>query len=71
MAIEVFVNGKRREVEGPTSIAALFGDLRIRPEVATVALNKTFLKRDQLEETVAQEGDTVEIMIQLAGGSHD
>jgi thiamine biosynthesis protein ThiS len=69
MAVEVFINGKREEVEGPMTVGALLESKRIRPEVVSVAFNREMLKRDQIAEKVADDGDVVEIMIQLAGGS--
>ncbi len=71
MAVTVVVNGRREEVEGPVGILSLLEDKRIRPEVSSVALNRSLLKREQLADAVASDGDTVEIMIQLAGGSDE
>lgn len=70
MAVQVFINGKRDEAEAPIKILALLEQKRIRPEVASISVNRKFLKRDELADVIAQDGDTVEIMIQLAGGSH-
>ena len=69
MAVMVFINGKRESVEGPVAIPELLESMRIRPEVSTVALNRTFLKREEIAGAVAEDGDTVEIMIQVAGGT--
>lgn len=68
MAAVVFINGKRDEIETPANLASFLEGKRIRPEVATIMLNGSAVKRDALADTTAQDGDTVEIMIQLAGG---
>lgn len=69
MVVKVFINGKREDVEAPIAISTLLANKQIRPEVSTVALNRTLLKREEIAEAVARDGDTVEIMIQLAGGT--
>lgn len=69
MAVEVFINGKRDEVDAPVTISALLESKRLKPEVVSVAHNRVMLKRDAFGDTVAGDGDVVEIMIQLAGGS--
>lgn len=71
MTAQVFINGKREEIDTPTSLGDLLDAKRIRPEVCSVAVNRTFLKRDEVAEAQVADGDTVEIMIQLAGGSLD
>jgi thiamine biosynthesis protein ThiS len=69
MAVTVFINGRREDVEGPVSLGELLEHKRIRPEVCVVTLNRERVQRDALAQTSAQDNDTVEIMIQLAGGS--
>ncbi len=68
MAVTVSINGKREEVEGPVSVAELLESKRIRPQVAVIAVNRERISREALPDTVANDGDLVEIMIQLAGG---
>jgi thiamine biosynthesis protein ThiS len=69
MPVTVSINGKREDVEGPVSIADLLEAKRIRPEVTVIALNRERVAYGALADTVAGDGDLVEIMIQLAGGS--
>ena len=69
MAVTVSINGKREEVEAPVNVAELLETNKIRPQVAVVAVNRERVSRDALATTVANDGDVVEIMIQLAGGS--
>lgn len=69
MPVTVSINGRREDVEAPISIAELLEAKRIRPEVAVIALNRERVASGALADTVAGEGDLVEIMIQLAGGS--
>lgn len=69
MAIDVFINGKRDQLDGPLGLAELLESKKIRPEVSTVMLNREAVRRENLASTTASDGDVVEIMIQLAGGS--
>jgi thiamine biosynthesis protein ThiS len=68
MAVTVSINGKREDVEAPLSIAELLQAKRIRPEVAVIAVNNERIAGDALADTMANDGDRVDIMIQLAGG---
>lgn len=68
MAVTVSINGKREELEGPLNLAELLETKRIRPHVAVIALNRDRVSHDALGATIADDGDVVEIMIQLAGG---
>lgn len=69
MAVTVSINGRREEVEAPVNVAELLETKKIRPQVAVIAVNRERVSRDVLATTVANDGDVVEIMIQLAGGS--
>ena len=69
MAVAVSINGKRKEVDGPISVSELLEAEKIRPQVAVIAVNRERVSRDALADTVVDDGDLVEIIIQLAGGS--
>lgn len=68
MTVNVSINGKREEFEAPVNLSELLESKKIRPTVAIVALNRTRVAREALADTVATDGDVVEVMIQLAGG---
>ena len=63
------VNGKAMELSDGASAAALLKQLRIEPEGVVVEVNLTILKRAQLPETLLKEGDQVEIVHFVGGGS--
>lgn len=69
MAVSISINGKREELQAPVNLAELLETKKIRPQVAVIALNRNRVSHDALATTVASDGDLVEIMIQLAGGS--
>jgi sulfur carrier protein len=69
MALKVFVNGRPEEAEAPTTLTDLLEGLKIRPEVITLAVNKSIVKRADYPGLVLNDGDEVEIMLHLAGGA--
>jgi thiamine biosynthesis protein ThiS len=70
MAATLSVNGKREEIEAGVTLEAILESKRIRPTVAVVLLNRARITKDSLAEKIVTDGDSVEIVIQLAGGSH-
>lgn len=69
MAVTLSINGKRHEVEGGQTLSQILEEKKVRPEVSVVYLNKQRIERTELGATTAADGDTVEVIIQLAGGS--
>lgn len=69
MAVKVFINGRPSEAAAPVALLDLLAELKIRPEVVSVAVNKTMLKRTEFEGVTLGDDDQVEIMLHLAGGA--
>ena len=65
------VNGEKRSVAEETTVSQLLETLRIAPERVVVELNLTILKRAQHQSAVLQEGDHVEIVHFVGGGSRE
>ena len=63
------VNGKPREGREGLSVTGLLEDLKIHPQRVAVQLNGTILKRERFPEVVLKDGDTVEIITFMAGGT--
>ena len=57
MAIAIYLNGKKEEIEKNVSISSLLEGRKIRPEVVTVELNNTTIKREQYGGTVLKDQD--------------
>lgn len=70
--IEIAVNSKPREVEEGTTLAALVAkyleEVRLGPEMVTVALNGTVIPRDELAAHRLVPGDQVEYLLFMGGG---
>ena len=63
------LNGETREVAGPVSITALLAALDIDPWRVAVEHNMTIVRRDAYSSTIVQDGDEVEIVNFVGGGS--
>ena len=63
------VNGDPMDLADGTTITALLEQLKQKPELVVVELNLNILKRDQLAGAVLKEGDQVEIVHFVGGGS--
>ena len=69
--VRVNVNGEPREVEAGTTVARLVELLALAPERLAVELNREVLRRALWPETELAEGDRVEIVHFVGGGSAD
>ena len=65
----VSVNGQDRELPAGTTVARLLDELKIAPERVVVEVNLTILKRAQQPTMILAEGDQVEIVHFVGGGS--
>ena len=67
--MHVIVNGEERELSDGTTVSELLQQLQMVPERVVVEVNLTILKRAQLPHTILKEGDRVEIVQFIGGGS--
>jgi thiazole synthase len=63
------VNGERREVPGPLSVAGLLRHLGVNPEFVAVEINRDLVARARHSETAIAPGDVLEIVTLVGGGS--
>ena len=66
---ELMVNGVKQTVSDGTTVTHLLETLNIVPERIVVELNLTILKRAEHANTTLKEGDQVEIVHFVGGGS--
>ena len=69
--MKITLNGDPFEVAGPLTLSALLAQLGIDPRRVAVEHNLVVLKRAMYEQTHIQEGDHVEIVNFVGGGSRD
>ena len=67
--MRVLINGEERELPEGTTVSQMLEALKIQPERVVVEVNLTILKRAQLAAATLREGDTVEIVQFVGGGS--
>lgn len=65
----VTVNGKPMELPAGITIDGLLSHLKIRREFTAVALNREVAQRSSYAETRINEGDKIEIVHPMGGGS--
>jgi thiamine biosynthesis protein ThiS len=66
--IELTVNGKKRELEGPTNLMSYLESLEINLKLVAVAVNGTVVRKNGLSEVTLTDGDEVEIVKAVGGG---
>jgi len=64
----VQINGEKREIQAPLSVAQLLEQLGIRPGRVVVELNRDIVSRDAFQDIFLKQGDTVEIVHFVGGG---
>jgi len=62
------LNGDRRELNGPLTVAELLTQLDIDRRRVAVELNLVVLKRAAFDDTVVRDGDEVEVVNFVGGG---
>ncbi|MBQ3332975.1 MAG: sulfur carrier protein ThiS [Thermoguttaceae bacterium] len=68
--MKVQVNGEELVLDTPVNIKELLVLAKAeQPDYVTVQKNGQFVERDKFEETVVSEGDTIEFLYFMGGGS--
>ncbi len=67
--MKIILNGDPHEVAGPLTLTALLAQLNIDPRRVAVEHNLTVVKRANYDSTQIQDGDQVEIVNFVGGGS--
>jgi len=69
--LTIRLNGEPFEIAGPVSISTLLAELKIDPRQVAVERNLAVIKRDRYETTMIGEGDEIEVVKFVGGGSRD
>ena len=67
--LEITLNGERREVPAPLSVAQLLVQLKLRPEFVAVEVNRDLVGRGSHSARLLAPGDVLEIVTLVGGGS--
>jgi thiamine biosynthesis protein ThiS len=66
--LTITVNGDRRTLPGPATLADLLRQLALDPRAVVVEHNRTIVRRPALADTPLHDGDTVELVHFVGGG---
>ena len=67
---KIYVNGDAQEVTLPLNISELIKNLLVEnPEMVSVQVNEEFAERDDWDNIQIQEGDNVDFLYFIGGGS--
>lgn len=69
MAITIFLNGKKEEIQDGMNIVKLLEEKKIRPEVVTVELNEQIIERQKYGEIFLKDKDRLEFVYYMGGGN--
>ena len=67
--IKIRLNGKENEIKNGMSVSDLLLKWKIRPELVTVEVDEVILQKLDYDSTVLQEGNHVEFVFYMGGGS--
>ena len=68
--MQLQINGHSQEIPEVPNLSALVDHLQLRPERVAIELNKQIIKRSRWSETQLNEGDALEIVHFVGGGSY-
>ncbi len=68
-AIQIQVNGEQRDCQADASVGDLLRELAIKSERVAVELNLEILDRKEFDQRRLKQGDRVEILSFIGGGS--
>ena len=66
--IKVSVNGEMKELDKGLNISQMIKDLNYKQKGFAVAVNSTFISIKSYEETIINDGDTIDILAPVQGG---
>jgi sulfur carrier protein len=67
--ITLQINGRRVELGGPTALLTYLEELGVSPRAVAVELNGVIIERSAYEDATLEEGDIVEIVRMVGGGT--
>ena len=67
--VRVHLNGEDREVPAGLTVRGLLDTLALEPRLVVVERNREILSRSRYDEVQVREGDTLELVHFVGGGS--
>lgn len=68
--MNIQINGEQVEIDAQLTVTQLLADRKVKmPDMVSVELNGEILSRDTFDATAIQEGDQIEFLYFMGGGS--
>ena len=67
--IKITLNGKQQEIKAGMTVSDLLTKWKIRAELVTVEVNENILQKLDYDGTEVKDGDHVEFVFYMGGGS--
>ncbi|GAC1657584.1 MAG: sulfur carrier protein ThiS [Candidatus Dormibacteraceae bacterium] len=67
--IHLQINGKSMTLAEETALSTYLGDLGVDPRAVAVEVNGRILERSDIANTVLRDGDIVEVVKMVGGGT--
>jgi thiamine biosynthesis protein ThiS len=67
--MRLFINGEEHSFAGSLTLAALIEELGVKPDRVAIELNREIVHRDRWAETALHDGDRLELVHFVGGGS--
>ncbi|MBQ8006214.1 MAG: sulfur carrier protein ThiS [Lachnospiraceae bacterium] len=69
--MRITVAGNKKEVKDNLTVAELIAEENVEtPQYVTISVNEEFIDSHNFESTLLKEGDEVEFLYFMGGGSH-
>ena len=65
----ILFNGKPHKMEAGASVTDLLLKWKVRPELVTVEVNEVILQKLDYDSTILKDGDKVDFVFYIGGGS--
>lgn len=65
--MDITVNGDKKRLDGPVTVAGLLAALELEPKKIAVERNLEIVPKSQFDRTALNDGDRIEI-VQFVGG---
>jgi len=66
--MDIILNGEKESIEREYSITELVQKFELNPDTVTVSLNGNILTRDDFDNTIVKDGDSVDVLLFMGGG---
>ena len=67
--MKIKLNGKQQQIQDGLTVSDLLLKWKVRPELVTVEVNETILQKLDYDAMKIKEGDNVEFVFYMGGGS--